>query len=117
MSVWNRARSAARWIALAAAVLSSVGGNAQPAFAAAATPMVEAAVGLPGAGAPSGTTFDLSVVGYQAAEFFLSGSAASYHNATGLPFLADGLWTIEADAATAAYKTPVRACSPHFVPA
>jgi hypothetical protein len=50
--------------------------------AAAASPTVTPAVGLPGAGAPSGTTLtSLVAIG---SEFFL-GDAASYHNAAAAP--------------------------------
>ncbi len=78
----------------------------------AASPTVTAAVGLPGVGAPSGTTFDLSTVGYQAAEFFLEGNASSYQPVAGTPFLADGVWTIEADAAQQPYKTRIQVYRP-----
>ncbi|MFO0689176.1 MAG: alpha/beta hydrolase domain-containing protein [Myxococcota bacterium] len=77
-----------------------------------ASPTVTPAVGLPGVGAPSGTTFDLAVVGYQAAEFFLSGNASSYQPVAGSPFLADGAWTIEADAAQQPYTTRIQVYRP-----
>jgi len=80
-----------------------------------ADPIVTAAVGVPtpGAGAPSGTTFALSSENYQEAEFFIEGTASSYHNATGQPYLADGIWTIEPDAApTPAYKTRIQVYRP-----
>src|SRR5262245_21166188 len=49
---------------------------------------VTAAVGVPtpNAGAPSGTLFPLADEGYQEAEFFVAGTASSYHNAAGPPF-------------------------------
>jgi hypothetical protein len=84
-------------------------------LAAAGDPTVTAAVGVPtpNAGAPSGTLFPLADVGYQEAEFFVSGTASSYHNAAGPPFASDGLWTIEADAApTPAYKTRIQVYRP-----
>lgn len=80
-----------------------------------ATPTVTAAVGVPtpNAGAPSGTTFDLALEGYQASEFFVEGTASSYHNASGPPFAADGLWTVEPDAAPIpAYKTRIQVYRP-----
>ncbi len=80
-----------------------------------ATPTVTAAVGVPtpNAGAPSGTTFDLALEGYQASEYFVEGIASSYHNAVGPPFTADGIWTLEADAApTPAYKTRIQVYRP-----
>ena len=78
----------------------------------AASPTVTPAVGLPGVGAPSGTTFDLSTVGYQAAEFFIEGNASSYQPVAGSPFLADGAWTIESDATQQAYKTRIQVYRP-----
>ena len=74
----------------------------------AASPTVTPAVGLPGVGAPSGTTFDLSTVGYQAEEFFIEGAPSSYQPVAGSAFLADGAWTIEADAAQQPYKTRIQ---------
>ena len=79
------------------------------------TPTVTAAVGVPtpNAGAPSSTTFDLALEGYQASEFFVEGTASSYHNAAGPPFIADGIWTVEPDAApTPAYKTRIQVYLP-----
>jgi hypothetical protein len=101
-------------IALAAVALVSLGVHANGASAAAASPTVTAAVGLPGVGAPSGTTFDLSSVGYQASEFFVSGTANSYHNAlpTPSPLPVDGVWTIAADAVQPAYNTRIQVYRP-----
>jgi hypothetical protein len=96
--------------AMAALLLASV----YP-IAAVGGPTVTAAVGVPtaGAGAPSGTTFDLSLENYQQSEFFIEGTTSSYHNAAGQPFAADGLWTIEPDAApTPAYKTRIQVYRP-----
>jgi hypothetical protein len=67
-----------------------------------------------GAGAPfiASTFFDLAQVGYERAEFFLTGTAAAYVNAGALG--TDGRWTV-APAATAAYKTRIvvhRPCDP-----
>lgn len=78
----------------------------------AASPTVTPATGLPGVGAPSGTTFDLSIVGYQGAEYFLSGNASSYQPIAGSPFLVDGTWSIEADAAQQPYKTRIQVYRP-----
>jgi Alpha/beta hydrolase domain/MBG domain (YGX type) len=99
-------------IRLALLALFSLAISADVAFATAPSPTVTAAVGVPTAGAPTSTLFPLASVGYQAAEFFLAGNASSYHNAAGQPYLADGLWTIEADAATAPYKTRVQVYRP-----
>lgn len=59
-----------------------------------------------GAGAPfiAATVFDLAQVGYEQAEYFMSGTATSYVNVGALG--ADGLWTIE-PAASADYKTRI----------
>ena len=97
----------ALWIALA-----SIASNPEIAAADAASPTVTAASGVPTTGAPSGTLFPLAGVGYTASEFFLSGTARSYHNAVGPPFVADGVWTVEADATTPAYKTRIQVYRP-----
>ncbi len=115
MKLLRLSRVAGGAISLAAvALLALVSLCLQPgvARASAASPTVSPAVGLPGVAAPSGTTFDLALVGYQAAEFFLAGNASSYHQAAGPPFLADGLWTIEADALQQAYKTRIQVYRP-----
>ncbi len=100
------------WFALASvgvALLAYWPGRAQ---AGAASPTVTAAVGLPGIGAPSGTTFDLSVVEYQAAEYFVSGNASSHQPVAGTPFLADGQWTIETEATQQPFKTRIQVYRP-----
>lgn len=70
-----------------------------------ASPTLEGPV-TGGAGAPfvATTVFDLAQVGYQQAEYFMSGTATSYVNVGTLG--EDGLWTVE-PAATADYKTRV----------
>ena len=78
----------------------------------AASPEIIPAVGLPGIAAPSGTTFDLGLVGYEAEEFFLSGTASAYQPVDGSTFAADGHWTIEAEAAQAPYKTRIQVYRP-----
>ena len=98
--------------ALAVWILISIACNPQVASAAAASPTVTAASGLPTTGAPSATLFPLASVGYTASEFFVSGTARSYHNAVGPPFTANGVWTVEADAATPAYKTRIQVYAP-----
>jgi Alpha/beta hydrolase domain len=57
-----------------------------------------------GKGVPqlAATNFDLASVGYEQAEYFISGTATSYTSAT--PLTNDGKWTIT-PAATAPYKT------------
>jgi hypothetical protein len=58
----------------------------------------------PVAGTPSlaSTKFDLASVGYQQAEYFLSGTATAYTSAT--PLSSDGKWTVR-PGTTAPYKT------------
>jgi hypothetical protein len=59
-----------------------------------------------GAGVPfdASTTFDLADVGYQQAEYFISGTASAYTNVG--PLSDDGKWTV-ALGDTAAYKTRI----------
>jgi hypothetical protein len=100
--------------ALCGAIAALVMLSWSPPVTAVGSPTVTAAVGVPAASAaPSGTTFDLSLEGYQASEFFIEGTASSYHNAAGPPFTANGIWTIEPDAApTPAYKTRIQVYRP-----
>jgi hypothetical protein len=51
-----------------------------------------------------GTAFDLSQVGYEQSEYFLSGTAAGYQPVS--PLTSDGTWTV-APASTAAYTTRI----------
>lgn len=111
-NLWSSVRKQNVLAAFVLAALISLVFSAPIVRADAASPTVTAAVGLPGVGAPSGTTFDLSAVGYQAAEFFLSGNASSYQPVAGTPFLADGAWSIEADAAQQPYKTRIQVYRP-----
>jgi hypothetical protein len=83
----------------AAAIAMSLFPNAGSALAAAPT------ISGPIVGAPSGvatTTFDLSQIGYQQAEFFISGTAGSYTSTD--PLGTDGRWSVT-PSATAAYTT------------
>jgi len=50
------------------------------------------------------SNFDLGLVGYEQAEYFIAGTATSYANAE--PLTADGRWTVTPDQ-TAAYKTRI----------
>jgi hypothetical protein len=95
------------------AVLMSVigcGGDDPPADpmtrgATVASPAVEGPVSG-GSGAPfiASTAFDLKQVGYQQAEYFISGTATAYTNVGALG--TDGLWTV-APGETAQYKTRI----------
>ena len=66
----------------------------------AATPTIEGPI----AGTPrlASTNFDLASVGYEQAEYFLSGTATAYTSAT--PLSSDGKWTVT-PGTTAPYKT------------
>ncbi|MBM4269585.1 MAG: hypothetical protein FJ144_23775 [Deltaproteobacteria bacterium] len=59
-----------------------------------------------GSGAPfvAGTSFALADVGYEAVEYFISGTAAAYVNASAIG--SDGRWRV-AEASTAPYKTRI----------
>ena len=107
---WSRA--VAGGFALVILTLISIASDPGVAEAAAASPTVTAASGLPTTGAPSATLFPLASVGYTASEFFLEGTARSYHNAAGPPFAANGVWTVEADATTFAFKTRIQVYRP-----
>jgi hypothetical protein len=86
------------------AALILVLGAALPrlAAAAAASPTVEGPITGPGTAFVAATSFDLAQVGYEQAEYFVSGTASAYTNTA--PLGADGLWSV-APGATADYKT------------
>jgi hypothetical protein len=81
------------------------GPSVRPAAAAADSPSVTPASG--GAGVPLvfGYFDDLAAIGYESAEFFVSGDAHSYTSA--VPLTPDGKWAIAADPTTADYETRV----------
>ena len=109
-----RSRVAALAVIVTTAV-AALGVQSGAVLASAASPTVTPAVGVPtpGAGAPSGTTFDLGSVGYEASELFVAGTASSYHSAPAQPFTSNGIWTIEADAApTPTFKTRLQVYRP-----
>ena len=56
------------------------------------SPTIEGPIGSPAGAFLQSTSFDLALVGYQQAEFFLSGTASAYTNVG--PLGADGLWTV-----------------------
>ena len=88
------------------AIVVGLGVSAGPAAAAADSPTVAPATG--GAGVPLvfGHFADVDAIGYQTAEFFLSGNAHSY--TTGAPLTPDGKWNaIPSNPTTAAYTTRV----------
>src|SRR5262245_34082596 len=55
------------------------------------------------------TTFDLSSVGYQQNEYFISGTANSYSSS--IPLSSDGKWTVQV-ASQAPFKTRIVAYTP-----
>jgi Alpha/beta hydrolase domain len=98
------------FLLVAATIVMSLFQNAGLALAAAPT------LSGPIAGAPAAvatTTFDLSEIGYQQAEFFMSGTARSY--APTSPLGANGYWTVT-PSVTAPYTTRLivyRPTDPH----
>jgi hypothetical protein len=85
---------------LLATLLVAVGANAQV-----PSPTIEGPISSPGSAFVGGTTrFDLAEVGYEQAEYFLSGTASAYVNTA--PMGTDGVWSVE-PGETAAYKTRV----------
>jgi Alpha/beta hydrolase domain len=99
------------FLAVATAIAMSLFLNTGLALAGAPT------ISGPIAGAPAvvaTTTFDLSEIGYQQAEFFMSGTASSYTPTAALD--TDGYWRVT-PSATAAYTTRVivyRPTDPHL---
>jgi len=88
-------------------LLLGLASSAGSAAADADSPTVTPATG--GAGVPVvfGHFGDVDAIGYETAEFFISGDAHSY-TSTVLPLTSDGQWNaIAADPTTAAYKTRV----------
>jgi len=80
--------------------LVAPGASAQSTAAAVPPATVEGPI--PGNIVVTGVGFDLATVGYEQAEFFLSGTASSYTSATSLA--TDGKWTVSVKD-TAPYKT------------
>jgi hypothetical protein len=69
-----------------------------------ASPTIEGPITGPGTAFVAATTFDLAQVGYEQAEYFVSGTASAYVNTA--PLGADGMWSV-APGETAAYKTRI----------
>jgi hypothetical protein len=85
--------------------------NVRPAAAAADSPTVTPATGGGGIPLINGGVVDVDAIGYDTAEFFISGEAHSYR--TGEPLTSDGKWNaISADSATAAFTTRVIVYTP-----
>src|SRR5690242_12046674 len=69
------------------------------------SPTIEGPITSPdGVFLPS-TTFDLASVGYEQAEYFISGTATAYTNTA--PLGTDGKWSVAPSGTTAAYKTRI----------
>jgi hypothetical protein len=65
-------------------------------------PAIEGPIASPESAFIGSTTFDLAQVGYEQAEYFMSGTASAYTSAA--PLGADGIWSL-APGETAAYTT------------
>jgi hypothetical protein len=83
--------------ALALAVMTGVANAQVP------SPTIEE-VPSPSGAFVAATTFDLGSVGYEQAEYFISGTASAYTNTA--PLGLDGMWSV-APGVTAAYKTRI----------
>jgi hypothetical protein len=92
----------ARAIRLAVAVLVLVAGRA---LAQVPSPTIEGPITSPGGAFIASTTFDLASVGYEQAEYFISGTATAYTNTA--PLGEDGMWSVTPSGTTAAYKTRI----------
>lgn len=68
------------------------------------SPTIEGPITSPGSAFIASTTFDLAQVGYEQAEYFISGTASAYLNTA--PLGTDGVWSV-APGETAAYKTRI----------
>src|SRR5262245_22188390 len=68
------------------------------------SPTIEGPITGPGDPFVAATSFDLAKVGYEQAEYFISGTASAYSNTA--PLGADGIWSV-APGATAAFKTRI----------
>ena len=96
---------AASW-ALHALLFFSMASIAEPAAGVAGSPVVTPATGGGGVPLINGGVVDVDAIGYDTAEFLLSGDAHSY--TTAAPLTSDGKWdAISADPTTAAFR-PLR---------
>jgi hypothetical protein len=88
-----------------ALALAAMLGAGVPVRAEVASPIIEGPITSPGGAFIGGTTsFDLAQVGYEQAEYFISGTADAYVNTA--PLGTDGKWSVEPGEA-AAYKTRI----------
>jgi len=73
------------------------------------SPSIEGPITNPGTPFVAATTFDLAQVGYEEAEYFISGTARAYVNSA--PLGTDGRWSVTTGE-TAAYKTRILVYQP-----
>jgi hypothetical protein len=85
--------------------LALVTGFAGIAAAQASSPTIQGPITSPGGAFIASTTFDLASVGYEQAEYFISGTASAYTNTA--PLGDDGIWSVMPSGTTAAYKTRI----------
>ena len=88
------------------ALVSVLAAAARPIVAAAEVPSPTLEGPVTGGGKPfiASTTFDLAQVGYEQAEYFISGTASAFTSAA--PLTSDGRWMVT-PGETAGYKTRV----------
>ena len=91
--------------ALALVMLVCVAAWSAAARAQAPTPTIEGPITGPGKVFLPSTTFDLATVGYEQAEYFISGTASAYTNTA--PLGEDGMWSVAPSGTTAPYKTRI----------
>jgi hypothetical protein len=97
-----RVRTTILVVATALVAMVATAGGTGAATAAASSTIEGPVTGGKGAPQVAATTFDLASVGYEQAEYFISGTAAAYTSAS--PLTEDGKWSVT-PAATAPYKT------------
>lgn len=90
-------RSALAAVSCAVTLAVAVGASARV-----PSPTIEGAIASPAGAFVAATTFDLSQVGYEPVEYFISGTASAYVNTA--PLGTDGMWSV-VPGETAAYKT------------
>jgi hypothetical protein len=79
-------------------------GGVLPASTASASAAVPTVTAVPGTPVLQGTSFNLSQVGYEQSEFFLSGTADAYAPAPNTSLTSNGQWNVQVSA-TASYTT------------
>lgn len=97
-------RTAPRFAHVAGAIIALVLSNAR-AHAQVPSPTIEGPIASPQDAFISSTSFDLASVGYEQAEYFISGTATAYTNTA--PLGTDGKWSVAPSGTTAAYKTRI----------